>query len=841
MSRFDLAASATLFAMETFDPVLTSTCPRFVDAAVDLQVGERGRLLTYALPERLCGRVGIGQLIWVPLRRALKLAVVVRLHCRAPEFEAREVYAPVEPEFCLSPAQFKLASWLSDESLCTLFQAASPFLPPGVSRRSVEHLRLVDGIDTGALPELTAAQRALVELLAERDETSLDAARQALGRGLTTVIATLERAGIVERVARVHNRARRTPTMRFVRLAASAAVDLNGAPAQRRALQVIRRRQALSAGAPVLRSDLLNRGVTAATLRALEHRGLVEIVELPHVAERADRPRQGAGGVHLTEEQSAAWREILRALRRNEPSEFLLHGVTGSGKTEIYLRAVAWCLSRGRQAILLVPEIALASQVVARVTERFPGQVAIFHSALPDSERYQTWSAIREGRVPIVVGARSALFAPLTRVGLIVIDEEHEAAYKQDIPPRYHARDVARRLSRQHGATLILGSATPDVVTDFAARNGDIGLLELRERVGPTVIREHGLTSRQTLALPGVEIVDMRLELQQGNTHIFSRALQSALERALEAGEQSILFLNRRGSSTFIQCRACGHVERCPFCDVPLVFHADRGQLVCHRCNERRPPPASCSECASQAVGYYGTGTQRVEAEVRRLFPTARTLRWDQDALRRGVEHRHLMERVLGHEIDVVVGTQMVAKGLDFPLVSTIGVINADTMLHLPDFRSGERTFQLLTQVAGRAGRRAPGGRVIVQSYTPDHYAIQAASRHDYDAFYADEIAFRRQHGYPPYRRLIRLLYRHSDEVTCQIAAEEVADLLARTAYRLKLEEFDLLGPTPAFTAKIRGRYQWQILLRGRDAHAVVGALDLDPGWVIDVDPLSLL
>ncbi|MDI3339906.1 MAG: primosomal protein N' [Sphaerobacter sp.] len=813
----------------------------YVDAAVDTQVGDRQRLLTYALPDHLADRIAPRHLIWVPLRKELRLAIVVRVHDEAPSFPVRPVHAPVEPAFCLSERQWRLVTWLADATLCSLFEAATPFLPPGIGRRSVEHLRLRDPAAAAQRP-LTRAQRALVDLLAERGEISLEAARRALGRSLTSVIARLEAAGIIERTARVVAGTPRAPTARYVKLCAGDPPDLRRAPAQRRALEVLRRRAALSGAELVPWHDLVRRpGVSAAALQALAERGVIEIRELPVPAAPAGPPRPGSGGVQLTPAQAAVWRELLPALRAGEPAEFLLHGITGSGKTEIYLRAAAWCVSRGRQVILLVPEIALAAQVVARVTERFPGQVAVLHSALPEATRYHTWYAVAAGRVPIVVGPRSALFAPMDRVGLVIIDEEHEGAYKQDQPPRYHAREVARRLIREHGAVLLLGSATPDVTTYHAAATGAIRLLELPARVGAVVLGDHGRPVRQPLALPEVAVVDMRQELSQGNPHIFSRALQAALQRTVAAGEQAILFLNRRGASTLIQCRACGAVEQCPFCDVPLVYHADRRQLLCHRCNYRQPPPTACRACASRAVGYYGTGTQRVEAEVRRLLPQARVLRWDQDALRGGVEHRHLMQRVLRHEVDVIVGTQMVAKGLDFPLVSTVGVINADTLLHLPDIRAGERTFQLLTQVAGRAGRRAPGARVIIQSYTPDHYAIDAASRHDYQAFYREEIAFRRKHGYPPFRRLIRLVYRHPDELTCQAVAAEVADLLAATADRLGCRDVDLLGPTPTFTARVRGRYQWQILLRGEDSHAVVRAVDLDPGWLIDVDPLSVL
>lgn len=825
-------------------PVTGSNGPRYVDAAVDARVGDRHRLLTYALPEHLAERITVRQLIWVPLRNELRLAIVLHLHSDPPEFTVRPVYAPVEPEFRLSERQWELITWLAEATICTIFEAAAPFLPPGVNQRSVEHLRLTPDAAEMLDQKLPRLQQALVDLLRERGEISVETARRALKSSLKTVIPKLEAAGIVERTARVVSGTVRMPTERYVVLSDGASVDLARAPAQRRALEVVRRRAALAHGQPIPWRDLTRRpGVTAPALRALADRGVLQIIELPappHVT-LSGSGGQRAGGVSLTVAQAAAWREILTALRSGQSAEFLLHGITGSGKTEIYLRAAAWCLSRGRAVIMLVPEIALAAQIVTRFTERFPDQVAVLHSALSDGVRYHTWTAIAAGRIPIVVGPRSALFAPLDRVGLVIMDEEHEGAYKQDSPPRYHARDVARRLIEQHGAVLVLGSATPDVATYHAAETGAMRLVELPERVGPMVLGPHGRLERGTLELPPVEVVDMRLELQQGNTHLFSRALRKALHQALDAGEQAILFLNRRGSSTFIQCRACGHVEQCPFCDIPLVYHADRQLLLCHRCNHRQLPPRTCPACASRAVGYYGTGTQRVANEVERLFPDARVLRWDQDALRRGVEHRHLMQKVLRHEVDVIVGTQMVAKGLDFPLVSTIGVINADTLLHLPDFRSGERTFQLITQVAGRAGRRAPGGRVIVQSYSPDHYAIDAASRHDYATFYREEIAFRRRYGYPPFRRLIRLVYRHQDEATCALAAAEVADLLATTADELELHDLDLLGPNPAFAARVRGRYQWQILVRGPDAHAVVSAVDLDPGWMIDVDPLSVL
>ncbi len=817
------------------------TAPRtyYVDVAVDTQLADRDRLFTYLLPETMRSRITEHQLVWVPLRKDLKLGVTIRVHTDTPDISLRPVHAPVEPEFRLNDQQWAVAQWLRRNTLCSQYDAVTPFLPPGVSQRSVEYLTLCDGVDLDTV-KLTAAQARLVDLLKERGEITIEAARQALGRGLTTIIPRLDEAGVIQRTARVRTRSTNAATTRFVRLLPDTEVDLHRAPAQRRTLEVVRRRAAVAGGSDLPWDDLVHRhGVTAAALRALEERNALAVIEVPRSL-HTDGPDAGARRVQLTEDQSRVWREVVQALRSGMNQEFLLHGITGSGKTEIYLRAAAWALSRGRQVVMLVPEISLATQVVGRFTERFPGRVAVLHSGLKDSERYQTWQAIASGQISIVVGPRSALFAPLKNVGFIAIDEEHEDAYKQDVPPRYHARAVAREVARLHNAVLLMGSATPDVGTYRSALDGDIQLLELRSRVGPMLVQD--IDSRRVkLELPDVRLVDMRLELQQGNTHIFSRDLQERMTQAVNAGEQVILFLNRRGQSTFIQCRACGHVESCPYCDIPLCFHGDQRRIVCHRCGHRQPPPRHCPECGSHAIGYYGTGTQRVELESKKLLPHARVMRWDRDVLKRGVDHSTLMQRVLRHEVDVVVGTQMVAKGLDFPLVSTIGVVNADTVLHLPDFRAAERTFQLLTQVAGRAGRRVPGSQVVVQSYSVDHYAIQTACAYDFDGFFSEESSYRRHHGYPPFRRLIRLVYRHPNEATCQSAAEEMADLLAHSAYNLKLTDVDLLGPTPAFTARIRGRFQWQILLRGRDALELAEATQFDPGWLVDVDPVSLL
>ncbi|MEA2529471.1 MAG: hypothetical protein QOG89_1115 [Thermomicrobiales bacterium] len=799
-------------------------------------------VLSYALPSEWRGRIGVGQLVWVPLRKQVALGVVVRIHGERVPHRLKPLRAPVEPAFRLDDDRMDVAAWIARETAASFFAGASPFFPPGVSHRAVEYLRLIDP-EAPPPDDLTPAQARLVALIADRGEVTVESARTTLKTALTAVIPKLEARGLVERVVQVVDRAPSPRTERFVRLVVPALGDVARAPKQRAVVDYLVQRARLTPtgdAALVPLSDLLERtGTDHAIVGALARKGLVEELVLPRSLTVIDTV--SAPAPTLTSAQADAWRTIERALASRDPTPFLLHGVTGSGKTEVYLRAVAWCLRQGRAAIVLVPEIALASQVVRRFQGRFPGQIAVMHSELPSADRYATWQAIALGQLKVVVGPRSALFAPVRDLGLIVLDEEHEGAYKQESEPRYHARALAEYLAAQQGAVVILGSATPAIETQWCADQGEVKLLVLPSRVGPDDGNPDGDRTRGALALPEVEVVDMRLELHRGNATILSEKLLELLERTLTRREQTILFLNRRGLATIVLCRACGTTLLCPFCDIPLVYHQDRERLLCHRCNHRTFPPRACHVCGG-AMNYFGAGTQRVEQEVKHLFPQARVLRWDQDSVRKQGGHERLLRRIERREVDIVVGTQMIAKGLDLPLVTAIGVVHADTLLHLPDFRSAERTFQLLTQVAGRAGRRAPGSRVIVQSYTPAHYAIQAAARHDYAAFYAEEIDFRRTHGYPPYSRLIRYLFRHQDEEHCAAEAEEMARLLARHA-RARAVKADLLGPTPAFASRVRGKYQWQIVLRAdRDAlDHLLDDLPSRPGWWVEVDPQSLL
>ncbi len=565
----------------------------------------------------------------------------------------------------------------------------------------------------------------------------------------------------------------------------------------------------------------------------------------------------------LTPDQQAVWEKILPALQRSgdknsEPARFLLHGVTGSGKTEIYLRAIAETLEQGRQALFLVPEIALTPQTVRRVSERFAGRVAMVHGSLPIGERYDTWQRARRGDVSVVVGTRSALYTPLPDLGLIVLDEEHDTSYKQMAwrgQPQYHARDVAEHMMTRNGGALILGSATPDLQTWYRAQKEHLTYLRLPKRIMghrqriQQQARRAGVVARYTpgdfdalhINLPPVSVVDMRAELRQGNSSMFSRELELSLSEVLDRGEQAMLLLNRRGQATYVFCRDCGYALECARCDSPLTYHRFDRSLRCHHCGASQEQPQQCPSCQSSRIRYFGAGTQSVDEALRAAFPRARTLRWDTDTASKPQMHFEILQRFIDREADIVIGTQMIAKGLDLPLVTLVGVVSADLGLSLPDFRAGERVFQLLTQAAGRAGRGVLGGKVVLQTYQPDNYIIQAASKHDYAGFVKSEIAYRKALGYPPFRRLARIVFSYTDPQKSQQQAATAAQRIQQLIARNDLSGTNLIGPVPCYFARIDRHYRWQLLLRGPNPRMILRQLITEPGWQIDLDPTDIL
>jgi len=535
---------------------------------------------------------------------------------------------------------------------------------------------------------------------------------------------------------------------------------------------------------------------------------------------------------HLTlnPDQKEALRSIINSMDDRIHRVFLLHGVTGSGKTEVYLQAIAHALELGLSSIILVPEISLTPQTVARFKARFGEKIAVLHSRLLGSKRISEWNRISSGEAQIIIGARSAVFAPVKKLGLIVVDEEYETSYKQEDVPRYNARDVAIKRGEISKAVVILGSATPSLESFYAARNGRYTLVELSERIDSRL-------------LPNVDIVDMREEMTRAKkVPIFSQKLKEWIEKDLGEKKQVILFLNRRGFSTFINCRKCGFVIKCKRCSVSLTYHFDKKKLVCHHCNFSMEPPEICPGCNAAYLKYWGLGTEKVESELSRLFPGAVIARMDTDATQKRGTHDRVLSKFKDGCIDILIGTQMIAKGLDFPKVTLVGVISADTALNLPDFRSAERTFNLLTQVAGRAGRSDLGGRVIIQSYAPQHYAIQAAKTHDYNAFYDKEINLRKELNLPPFCHMVSLTLRGRKEERVFKASD---NLRAAIEKEDKSKNIEILGPAPSPISKMKGMYRWNIFLRSESAENITPilkkALDRSKSSgiivTVDVDP----
>lgn len=574
----------------------------------------------------------------------------------------------------------------------------------------------------------------------------------------------------------------------------------------------------------------------------------------------------------LTPDQELVWNEIDTAIQARQwdtpiNPRFLLHGVTGSGKTEIYLRAIEQTLAQGRQAIFLVPEIALTSQTIRRVAERFPEQVAIYHGSLRKEEKYDTWQRARNGEIGIIVGTRSALFTPLPDIGLIILDEEHDSSYKQSPPDHgaylennitvipYHARDVADYLIENNKGILILGSATPDITTYYRAQKEQYRYLHLpnrimghrqriyeqAERVGVVSRYQADAEDALHIDLPPVTVVDMRDELRKGNTSMFSRDLEASLKTVLERGEQAMLLLNRRGQATYVFCRDCGYVVMCARCDSPMTYHRHGEGMRCHHCGYMQETPDECPSCLSKRIKFFGAGTQQVEQALKKQFPEVRTLRWDADTAHNPDMHHAILQQFIDRQADVVIGTQMIAKGLDLPLVTLVGVVSADLGLALPDYRAGERVFQLLTQVAGRAGRGVLGGKVILQTYQPQHYVMQFASQHDYIGFADKELDYRREMGYPPFRRLARIVFQYTDFYKAQKQAEEGTRRVTELLEKHELTGTELIGPAPCFFTRIDGSYRWHLLLRGPNPSIALDELKLEQGWRLDIDPVDIL
>lgn len=788
---------------------------------------EAGRPLTYSVPPTL--EVHPGHALWVPLGGRWAFGVALEVQDTPPPFPTRPIAGLVDPEPLLTPPYVALARWVSETTLSPLIEAVSLSLPPGFRRRVRKVFTLTpppsppEGLPPEATTVLALLSRARAvtedQVRAHYGRAGVRGLRWLVAHGLATARWQIERPRVRARQIRllVPQEGPPPPALPPRQRALLDHLHTHGP------LPLVRARKEFGTSAV---EGLLRKGV-ARWEYAPVLRDPLAGVAFPL------RPAPV-----LTPEQERAIAAVREALDGHTPQRaFLLYGVTGSGKTEVYLRAIEHCLARGKRALYLAPEIALTPQVVERVGGRFPGVFGVFHSGLSLGQRFDTWWRARRGEIRLLLGTRSALFVPLPDLGLIVLDEEHDPAYKQgDTPPRYQAREVVLHLSRLTGAVVLMGSATPSVASTFRALQGEWGWLTLPHRIvtGP------GGEAHPT-PLPRVEVVDMRQELREGNRSIFSRTLAQAMEETLRRGLQAILFLNRRGAVPVVQCRECGETVRCSSCAFPLTLHHQPDPLLlCHHCGRRRPPVERCPACRSPHLRHLGIGVQRVAQEVERRFGV-RPLRWDRDVARHFRAHWEILGRLERGEAQVLVGTQMVAKGLDLPMVALVGVILADIGLTLPDPFGAERVFQVLCQVAGRAGRGAEPGRVIVQTYHPDHYAILAAARQDYLAFYHQEVSFRRERLDPPFRRLALLRFRHTNATYAQREAGRLATLLRQACAARGLTEVDIVGPAPSYPHREKGHYHWHILVRAPDPLTLLRPLSLPRGWSVDIDPVALV
>ena len=810
-------------------------------------------IFDYEVPERLAGRVGAGNLVTAPFGRQTVQGVALRFIETPSVPQTREIIDLIDPDPVLTASQIALAESLAETSLASPASIIGLFLPPGINQKADALFSIREAVQAPQTYNIEPSPIAgrLVKLLQDKGPLR---GRQ-IDRHFSKVDwrktgQFLVKHGILSSQSILPPSSIRPKFIRTAQLAVTPEIaaagmgDLGSAEATRS-----RRRKALhflaqNPGAINVSWVYAQSGCNLSDLQELAERDLITLQETEIWRDPLDKVNDEAiphRDVVLTDEQLRAWEQIEAGFRQHAEGKaiksYLLDGVTGSGKTELYLRATQEALRYGRQAILLVPEISLTPQIVHRFQSRFPGQVGLLHSKLSEGERYDTWRRARNGSLKIIIGARSALFAPLPNIGLIVADECNDDSYYQSEPPFYHAVNAAQAYARICGAVCILGSATPSVLQRYQAGAGESVHLELTQRIASEPVLE----SARSLDLPPVHIADMREELKSGNRGIFSRELTEALASTLKRGEQSILFLNRRGTATYVFCRDCGVAVKCPRCDTPLTYHVSSDEkLSCHRCGYQRKMPKRCPECDRENIRAYGLGSEKVEAEVQRAFPKARTLRWDWETTRQKDSHEIILSHFAAGRADVLIGTQMLAKGLDLPRVTLVGIVLAEVGLFLPDPFASERVFQVLTQVAGRAGRSSLGGRVILQTFTPEHYVIRAAARHDGQGFYQQELEQRKQLGYPPFGRLVRLEYRHPNPAEAQQAAVKLSARLQKQIETEEWKSLTLIGPVPCFFSRLGGDYRWQIVLRGSNP-ALLLHHRVPPGWRVEVDPVSLL
>lgn len=768
---------------------------RIAQVIVDVSAMQTDQPFSYEIPPQM--DITVGMRVEVPFGNGDRhvQGFVLDILEMAPEHELKKVFRVLDLEPVLNPELLQLADYMKDQTYAFKITCLQTMLP-SVMKADYQKKIIPLILDETTQPYFEG------EVLLWED---------AQEKGFIPALMKLRAAGKVEIQYEVKTK-NKVKTERHIKknMTNDALRDVTVHKGAKKQAQLLTFLLELKEEKLIPVKEMKAAGFSLAVLNQGAEKGWLVYEEVeqyrdPFAAEEFLQTEALA----LNEEQQLAVEKATAALQAGRHEVFLLEGVTGSGKTEVYLQVIAEVLAKEQTAIMLVPEISLTPQVVQRFKGRFGDDVAVLHSGLSQGEKYDEWRKIERKEAKVVVGARSAIFAPLENIGAIIIDEEHEASYKQDETPRYHARDLAIWRGQYHHCPVILGSATPS--------------LESRARAQKNVYTMLHLTKRAVSAatLPTVEILDMRNEIQNGKFGSFSRTLEEKLKQRLATKEQSVLLLNRRGYSSFVMCRDCGYVLQCPNCDISLTLHMDTHSMRCHYCGHEERIPRRCPECGKDKIRYYGTGTQKVEEELKEILPEARILRMDVDTTRRKGAHAKILKTFGDEKADILLGTQMIAKGLDFPNVTLVGVLNADTALNLPDFRSSERTFQLLTQVSGRAGRGHKPGEVVIQTFNPQHYAIQLAKQQDYEAFYQKEMQMRHRGSYPPYYFTVKLTASHIEEVA---AAKKIHQIAEKLKTRLSPQAL-LLGPTPSAVLRVKNRYYYQVVIKYKHEPQLQGIL----------------
>ncbi len=853
--------------------------PTYAAIVVSVDAAGLAQPFTYAVPDPLTVEVGDAVVVSFGTQGE-QIGYVVGVGVPLPDglapSKVKDIHARIDGAQAFDAALWETAAWVAQQTLCELRDVVKLVAPDPSSARIRTILRLLPGWEDAVAGMRTAGVLDLIERFSDAGDEGIEADVLAKDEVAAKALVALRRKKLIAVDKTVLPAEVKEKHVRILRLCSPIDVAIAEADRleSRSAKQAKLLRDLIAAeqsGGPLPTTGLLVDAAGRPAAKALADKGLAVYHDLTVRRDPfAMRAMARTVAPPLGDEQAVAAKAIAAAIENGAKKPFLLYGVTGSGKTEVYLDAIANVRRKGQGALLLLPEIALSSQVLDLLKARFGDEVAVLHSAISPGERFDEWQRIRKGEACIVVGARSAVFAPVQNLGLVIMDEEHESSYKQDSAPRYHARDVALYRAKQSGAVAVLGSATPAIESFFRAKIGVYDLLTLKKRVSDRPLPEVKLVDlRRPLVRKKRYIVPPK-DVSQGDgatdpeargesepaegsplANVLSEELRDALGERLERREQAIFFLNRRGFSPFLLCRDCGFAFRCGNCDITLTFHRAQRLLQCHHCDFRRPAPDNCPRCGGMKVHPFGIGTEKVEDAVREAFPQARTLRMDRDTTERKGSHAQILCAFRRHEADVLIGTQMVAKGLDFPSVTLVGVINADTGLNMPDFHACERTFQLLAQVSGRAGRGERPGEVFVQTFDPAHESIVLASKHDYEGFYYQEIVQRRDLRYPPFARLANVISADEDEKRAMDRIERLAQQLRSAIVNAGDDhEAQILGPVACPLARVRNRYRWHLMLRCATRPALLALLTTAlagltatdrAGLTLDIDPTTML